>query len=149
MFWTNPNVWHCSQSADADIRAGAAHSFFNQELSPKARAALLEVAHSDSDPSVRGQAWASLSDAIGEENGESTKIRDEMIAVLNDALRPVEERGGAAVGLYAVADRDNVRRGLEALYAEGGKGRVKALEAMWRSLWQPYCEIFRRAPGLE
>lgn len=130
------------KSADADIRAGAAHSFFNQELSPKARTALLDLAHSDEDAIVRGQAWASLSDAVGDENAEAAKIRDEMIAVLHEPSRPVEERGGAAVGLYAVADRDDVRQGLESLYAEGGKGRVKALEAMWRSLWQPYAKFF-------
>jgi SEC-C motif-containing protein len=67
-----------------------------------------------------------------------------MIAVLADPARPVEERGGAAVGLHAVADRDDVRPGLEALYEEGGKGRVRALEAMWRSLWQPYAKFFGR-----
>ena len=63
-----------------------------------------------------------------------TKIREEMIAVLNDSSRAVEERGGAAVGLYAVADHDEISKGLEALYARGGKGRIRALEAMWRSL---------------
>jgi hypothetical protein len=129
-------------SDDADVRAGAAHSFFNQELSAKARGTLLDRAHADEDASARGEAWASLGDAVGEENAESVKIRDEMIAVLGDASRAVEERGGAAVGLHAVADRDDVRKGLEALYAEGGKGRVKALDAMWRSLWQPYAKFF-------
>jgi hypothetical protein len=131
-------------SKDADVRAGAAHSFFNQELSAKSRAALLDLAHSDPDPSTRGEAWASLGDAVGDENAEAAKIRDEMIAVLGDKSNPVEERGGAAVGLHAVADRDDVREGLEALYAEGGQGRVKALDAMWRSLWQPYAKFFGR-----
>ena len=65
-----------------------------------------------------------------------------MIAVLNDETRPVEERGGAAVGLYAVADQDEARRGIEALYHAGGPTRAKALEAMWRSLWQPYAKFF-------
>ena len=31
---------------------------------------------------------------------------------------------------------------IEALYAEGGPARVKALEAMWRSLWEPYAKFF-------
>jgi hypothetical protein len=65
-----------------------------------------------------------------------------MIATLNDDSKSVEERGGAAIGLYAVANRDDVRKGLEGLYAAGGKARVKALEAMWRSLWQPYAKYF-------
>jgi hypothetical protein len=41
-----------------------------------------------------------------------------------------------------VADRDDVRQGLEALYALAGKPRARALEAMWRSLWQPYAKYF-------
>ncbi|MBZ5606412.1 MAG: SEC-C domain-containing protein [Acidobacteriia bacterium] len=70
-----------------------------------------------------------------------------MIAVLTDPSRPVEERGGAAVGLYGVGDRDDVRAGFEALYDAGGHARAKALEAMWRSLWQPYSKYF--PPHLE
>jgi len=124
-------------STEADVRAGAAHSFFNHALNAKSRAALLELAKSDSDPAVRGEAWAALGDAVEDET-----IRGAMIAALNDPSKPVEERGGAAVGLYTVADRDDVRKGLEALYELGGKARIKALEAMWRSLWEPYAKYF-------
>ena len=42
------------ESPEADVRAGAAHSFFNQELNAKARTALLALAHSDPEASVRG-----------------------------------------------------------------------------------------------
>ncbi|HLX46318.1 MAG TPA: SEC-C metal-binding domain-containing protein [Bryobacteraceae bacterium] len=125
------------RSDDALVRAGAAHSFFNSELNVKSRAALLEVAKSDADALARGKAWESLADAT-----EDAAVRDAMVAVLNDAARPIEERGGAAVGLYGVGDRDEVRRAIEALYAEGGPARVKALEAMWRSLWEPYAKFF-------
>jgi SEC-C motif len=130
------------RSSEADVRAGAAHSFFNLDLNAKSRAALLEAAHSDPDANVRGQAWAALGDAVGDETPEGKKIRKEMTAALLDKSRPVEERGGAAVGLHSVADQDEVRKGLEDLYEEGGKARVKALDAMWRSLWQPYAKYF-------
>jgi len=129
------------KAPEADVRAGAAHSFFNNQISPKARQALLEAAKSDQDATVRGQAWASLADATGE-GPDAETIRDAMLAVLSDPSRPVEERGGAAVGLYAVADQDAVRKAIEGLYEEGGKGRVKALDAMWRSLWKPYAKYF-------
>jgi HEAT repeat protein len=125
------------RSEDWLVRAGAAHSFFNSELNVKSRAALLEVAKTDSEALVRGRAWESLADTT-----ENAGIRDAMLAVLNDASKPIEERGGAAVGLYGVGDRDDVRRGIEALYESGGVGRVKALEAMWRSLWEPYAKFF-------
>jgi hypothetical protein len=129
-------------SREADVRAGAAHSFFNQELTPAVRDALFKLAESDPEAGVRGEAWASLGDVASGESADSINIRNAMIAVLNDASKPVEERGGAAVGLYAVADRDDVRQGIEALYELGGKARVRALEAMWRSLWQPYAKYF-------
>jgi SEC-C motif-containing protein len=124
-------------SEDPDLRAGAAHSFFNQNLDAPVRKALWQLAQSDAEAKVRAEAWASLGDAT-----ETAEIRDAMIAVLNDETKPVEERCGAALGLYAVAERDDVRQGLEALYAMGGKARVKALEAMWRSLWEPYAKYF-------
>jgi len=38
------------RSSEADVRAGAAHSFFNLDLNAKSRAALLEAAHSDPRP---------------------------------------------------------------------------------------------------
>ena len=125
------------KSDDALTRAGAAHSFFNDELDAKARTALFEVAHSDAEPSVRARAWESLADATTER-----PIREAMIAVLNDESKPEVERGGAAVGLYGAADQDDVRPGIEALYKLGGRARAKALEAMWRSLWPEYAKYF-------
>ena len=129
-------------SPEADVRGGAAHTFFNQDLDKPSRDALFALATGDPDASVRGQAWASLGDATTGETAATALIRDAMIAALNDASKPIEERGGAGVGLYAVGDRPDVRQGLEALYALGGKARVKALEAMWRSLWEPYSKFF-------
>ena len=35
-----------------------------------------------------------------------------------------------------------MQRGIEALYELGGHARAKALEAMWRSLWEPYAKYF-------
>ncbi len=130
-------------SSDAQVRAGAARSFFNAETGEKARAALFQMAKTDPDAFARARAWESLADAT-----ETAEIRDAMVAVLKDDSRPVEERGGAAVGLYAVADRDDAREGIESLYAQGSpKARAKALESMWRSLWKPYAKYF--SPHLE
>jgi len=129
-------------SSDAEVRAEAAYSFFNADLHPKTRAALLALAESDPDANVRGRAWESLADASGEE-----PVRSAVLAILRDRSRPIEERGGAAVGLYPAADRDDVRREIEALYEEGGAGRAKALESMWRSLYKPYAKYF--APHLD
>jgi len=126
-------------SEDAEVRAGAAHSFFNTTLNALSRAALLDRAGSDEDAAVRARAWESLADVT-----EDAAIRDRMVAVMRDASREVEERGGAAVGLFAVGDREEVRAGYEELYDMGGAARVKALEAMWRSLWGGYAGYFAR-----
>ncbi len=130
------------ESPEAEIRAGAAHSFFNHELDPKSRAALLRLAQDDPDSKVRGRAWESLADAT-----EDASIREAMLAILTDPTRDLAERGGAAVGLYAVGDREDARRAIESLYEEGGSARAKALESMWRSLWKPYARYF--PPHLE
>jgi len=129
-------------SPDPEIRGGAAYSFFNAELSPAARTALLNAAKTDADATVRGFAWASLADAV-----QDSGVREAMIAVLSDRARDVEERGGAAIGLYGAAERPEVRGLLEALYEEGGLARAKALEAMWRSIYKPYAKYF--APHLD
>jgi hypothetical protein len=100
------------------------------------------MATSDADLKVRVQAWESLSGA-----SEQAPIQNALIAALTDESKPVEERGAAAVGLYAFADKDEARRGIEALYELGGHARAKALEAMWRSLWEPFAKYF--APHLE
>jgi hypothetical protein len=126
------------ESPDAETRAAAAHSYFNQELDPKTRAALFRLAQSDPDANVRGRAWESLADAT-----EDAGIRGAMLAVLTDNSRDIAERGGAAVGLYAVADKDDVSGALQALYEEDGLvARAKALESMWRSLWKPFARFF-------
>jgi len=129
---------HLIESPDPEIRAAAAHSFFNQELDPKTRIALFRLAQSDPDAKARARAWESLADAT-----EDAEIRNAMLAILTDASRDIVERGGAAVGLYAVADRDDVSQALQAFYEEDGVvARAKALESMWRSLWKPYARFF-------
>jgi hypothetical protein len=123
-------------SPDAETRASAAYTFFNHELDPKAKSALIQLANSDPDPKVRGRAWASLADIT-----EDKAIRDKMVAIVNDTSRDLEERGGAAIGLYGLADQEPATKAIEALYAEGSpKARAKALEAMWRSLWKPFAK---------
>ncbi|HEV1287178.1 MAG TPA: SEC-C metal-binding domain-containing protein [Bryobacteraceae bacterium] len=124
-------------SDDPLIRAGAAHSFFNEDLEPRTREKLFELAKDDPELKVRVQAWESLSGAA-----EQATIQSALMAALTDESKPVEERGAAAVGLYAFADKDDARRGIEALYELGGHARAKALEAMWRSLWEPYAKYF-------
>ena len=125
------------ESPDAETRAAAAHSFFNQELHPKTRATLLQLAQSDPDAKVRGRAWESLADAT-----EDAAIRDAMLAVLTDTSRDVVERGGRSGRVLRGRRPGRCEKRSQALYDEDGKARVKALESMWRSLWGPFAKFF-------
>lgn len=127
---------------DPLVRAGSAYSFFNATLNAKSKAALLDRAKSDDDVKVRARAWEALADVT-----DDRAVADQMIAIMKDPARDIEERGGAAVGLYAIGDREDVRSSYEALYEAGGTARVKALEAMWRSLYLGYAKYF--APHLD
>jgi len=129
-------------SEDPLVRAGAAGSFFNDDLTEETRDKLLALAASDPELKVRMQAWESLAGASDQE-----AVQAALIATMNDASKAAEERGSAAVGLFPFADKDEIRPGVEALYEMGGAARAKALEAMWRSLWEPFAKFF--APHLD
>jgi hypothetical protein len=125
----------------ASVRAVAARSFFNQQLTPEQRTKLLELAQHDESANVRGRAWEALIDAAGE---------PEIVAAMLEALHkkdlPLEERGGLVVGLAPETDRNEVRKAIADLYAVPA-GRAKALEAMWRSMHPSFRDYF--APHLE
>jgi hypothetical protein len=125
----------------ASVRAAAAHSFFNQQLSREERAQLLNLAQTDESPAVRGHAWESLIDAT-----EEPEVVAAMLQALRNAALPLEERGGLVVGLAPETDRNEVRTAITDLYAIPA-GRAKALEAMWRSLHPSFRDYF--APHLE
>ena len=123
-------------------RRGA--QFFNQDLRSQGCATLCSHWHSRSRREGSRASWASLARRRDE---NLRAIRDAMIAMLNDDVtkhRRARRRGGRSVRGGRSGRRT---QGLEALYEEGGKARVKALEAMWRSLWQPYARFFRAASG--
>jgi hypothetical protein len=122
----------------AEYRAEAAASFFNDELSTEVRDRLFDVARADSDPRVRARCWESLAAAVT----ENAEIRAAMLAVVSNENAPEEERGGALVGLYPVLGDKEIQPHAVALYDRGGPARVKALEAMSRSLERDYAPYF-------
>ena len=125
----------------ASVRTVAAHSFFNQNLSPELRKKLLGLAQNDESADVRARAWASLIDAT-----EESEIVGAMLAALRAPNVSVIERGGLVVGLAPEADRNEVRRAITDLYAVP-EGRAKALEAMWRSIHPSFRDYFAKHLG--
>lgn len=118
-----------------EYRCAAALSFPN-ELSSRAKRALLEVARNDSSAEVRGRAWEALS---GET--EDRAVKTAMMSRLKDEAAPLAERCGALVGLAAEFDDAVVRVKMIEFYNKP-EARAKALEAMWKSLDRSFAEYF-------
>lgn len=122
----------------AAVRASAATSFFNRQLSEAQQSKLLELARNDESVTVRARAWEALTGAI-----EQTEVLDAMLAALRNPSLAVEERAGLLVGLAPEADRNEVRAQINELY-ENPEARAKALEAMWRSMHPSFRDYFAK-----
>ena len=117
----------------AELRAEAASSFVNSELSDRAKSRLIQLAKMDPDAKVRGHAWEALADQT-----EEPEIRRALFAVIADTTKPLDERAGAIVALSRHSDNLKVQKAIEDLYSEPG-GRARAMEAMWRSFDRKYA----------
>jgi HEAT repeat protein len=122
----------------AGLRASAASSFFNREISPEQRKKLLAVAKGDESPEVRARAWEALATSV-----EETEVVSAMLERLRNPDTPITERGGLVVGLAFEADRNEVRNAIAELYGDN-EGRAKALEAMWRSTHPSFRNYFSK-----
>lgn len=122
----------------ASVRATAANSFFNRDLSPDQRNRLLRLAKEDQVPAVRARAWEALVDST-----EDPQIIDALLAAIRNRDLPIEERGGVLVGLSAETDRNEVRNAIIDFYNTPG-GHAKALEAMWRSVHPSFRDYFAK-----
>lgn len=122
----------------AAVRAAAANSFFNRQLSEAEQQKLLHLATTDNSATVRARAWESLTGAL-----EETDVLEAMLAALRKSEVPTEERAGLLVGLAPEADRNEVRNAIVQLYDEH-EARAKALEAMWRSMHPSFRDYFAK-----
>jgi len=118
------------------VRAAAAASFFNREVTPELRKVLLNLAVNDESPAVRAHAWEALTNAT-----EDAEVIEAMLRVLRRTDLPVRERGGLLVGLAPETDRNEVRTAIAYFYTLE-EGRAKALEAMWRSMHPSFRDYF-------
>lgn len=123
-------------AASAEVRAAAAGSFFNLDLSDDEQAQLLKAAAHDPQPSVRARCWEALMNST-----DNADVMNSMLKALRNPELSTEERGGLSVGLAPETDRNEVRDAINKLYSEES-GRAKALEAMWRSLHPSFRDHF-------
>jgi hypothetical protein len=127
------------EAGSAELRAEAADSFRNKDLSKEARRRLIGRAKSDPDSNVRGRCW----EALGDIAHEDAHVAAAMKAVLADAGRDLVERAGALVGLAGKSEDPDVAQSMRAFY-ENPQSRAKALEAMWRSFDRQFADYFPR-----
>jgi hypothetical protein len=125
----------------ASIRAAAARSFFNQELTPDETKKILQSALKDSSPDVRARAWEALINVT-----DQIEVVEAMLNALRRPELPMEERAGLIVGLAPEADRNEVRKAINELYGKP-EARAKALEAMWRSMHPSFRDHFAKHLG--
>ncbi|HMD47512.1 MAG TPA: HEAT repeat domain-containing protein [Bryobacteraceae bacterium] len=111
----------------AQVRAEAAAGF-HEEIPPKIRTRLLELAKQDPDMRVRRASWEALSDLTGE-----PEVKRAMLAVIADADASLEEKSGATIALAQQPDDPEVYESIEKLYRDPAS-RAAALKAMARSM---------------
>lgn len=123
----------------AEMRARAAHSFFNQHPNDAVVQRLFRLAERDEDQNVRSRAWESLVDAT-----EDPKIVEAMLQRLRSEETPTGERASLLIGLAMEADRNEVRAAMDDMYRRHPECRAKVLEAMWRSLHPSFRDHFAK-----
>jgi HEAT repeat protein len=126
------------ESPEEEVRVAAAASLYREEFSRQEEDVLFRQARADSSAHVRGQLWQALEGATDRDD-----VRQAMLAALSSAGVPVAERCGALVGLAAHAKLPEVAAAILEFY-QSPETRLKALEAMWRSLDRAYAGYFPR-----
>lgn len=124
------------ESPEENYRILAAASLFHDDFGQKGQDALFERAKNDSSDTVRAHCWQALDNALDRED-----LVNEMIRRVQDASLSDKERGGLLIALSPLADRPAVRKAILEFYVHP-ETRLKALEAMWRSLDPDFAEYF-------
>lgn len=124
------------ESENENYRTLAAASLFHDEFGEKGQNALFNRAKTDPSDVVRAHCWQALDNALDRDD-----IVGEMKHRLGDASLTDNERSGLLIGLSPLADQPEVRKAILAFYVRP-ETRLKAMEAMWRSLDPDFAEYF-------
>ncbi len=123
------------KSDSAELRAEAVIAWTNRELDPAQVDLLFAAAADDPDESVRGLAWESL-----RLESDQDRIRQAMLARIEEESLSIFERAGLAIGLSSAVDPKLLLPHIQIVYDDETM-RAKALEAMWRTesrIFEPY-----------
>jgi hypothetical protein len=123
------------KEGNEEQRIAAATSFVNEDYPDSVRDALLDRARNDESLEVRSWSWQALMSVADE-----PAIKAALLGKISDRESPIEERAGATVALALDASEPAIRTSIVELYQKP-ETRVKALEAMWRSLDRDFSDV--------
>lgn len=124
------------ESSIEEYRILAAASLFHEEFGTKEQDGLLVRAQSDPSDVVRMHCWQALDNAL-----DRKEVVKEMTERLQNRSLSTIERSGLLIALSPLADRPEIRKVVLEFYVNP-ETRLKALEAMWRSLEPDFDEYF-------
>ncbi len=124
------------ESSVEEYRILAAASLFHEEFDEKGQNTLSERARTDASEIVRMHCWQALDDAL-----DRKELVDEMIARLQDTSLSTTERSGLMIALAPLSEKTEIKKVILSFYVNP-ETRLKALEAMWRSLDPDFEDYF-------
>ena len=123
-------------SPSEEYRTGAIDNLTSQDLTPAVVDRVKQLARTDPSGRLRGRAWEALAG-----DPDDKALIAEMIAVLEDAARPTEERTGTLVALASLNKYARIKEAILEFYHAFPEHRARVIKAMWRTLdkaWAKY-----------
>ena len=129
-------------SPSEEYRTGAVDNLASQDMTPKLVERVHQLALTDPSPKLRGRAWEALSG-----DPDDKALIGELIAVLEDTAKPVEERTGALVALAPLNKYSRIKEAILDFYHSFPDHRARVITAMWRTLDKAWGKYMVEALG--
>ena len=125
-----------------EYRTGAVDNLVSQDMTPKVVERVHQLALTDPSAELRGRAWEALAG-----DPDDKALIAELIAVLEDAAKPVEERTGALVALASLNKYSRIKEAILDFYHSFPGHRPRVIKAMWRTLDKAWGKYMVEALG--
>ena len=123
-------------SPSEEYRTGAIDNLTSQDMTPQIVERVQHLARTDASPRLRGRAWEALAG-----DPDDKALIAEMVAVLEDATKPSEERTGTLVALASLNKYSRIKEAILEFYHAFPEHRPQVIKGMWRTLdkaWSKY-----------
>ena len=131
-------------SPSEEYRTGAIDNLTSQDMTPSVVERVTQLARNDPSARLRGRAWEALAG-----DPDDKPLIAEMVAVLEDAGKPVEERTGTLVALASLNKYSRIKEAILEFYHAFPEQRSRVIKAMWRTLDKAWAKYVAEAIGSE